>query len=81
MLRRLGGNIYKNGSLWAQTMWTLLKQEQTQKASRVAKKYMRVKDRDVSDMVPAMLAALYYNNLSLASKLLTNAEGMDPSTM
>lgn len=81
VLKRLASNVYKNPSLWCHAMWTLLAQDQNKKASQIARQYKRVKDRDVDDLVPAMLAGLYARDLKLVAALVKDANTMDASKM
>ncbi len=81
VLRRLGKNIYQDSSLWSHTLWTLIQQSQYKRAVAIAKKYARVKDRDVDDLVAAMIAALYHRDFKLLRTLLADAENLGPSKM
>ncbi|MEM6365906.1 MAG: hypothetical protein AAF745_15870, partial [Planctomycetota bacterium] len=81
VMKRLGRYVYRDPALWSVVLWTLINQDQLRKAIAVAKRFAKVKDRDVEQTVPAILAAIYGQDLKLVAKLLDDAEAMDPEKM
>ncbi|MCO8122713.1 C39 family peptidase [Stieleria sp. TO1_6] len=81
ILKHMGRHVYKDAALWSNALWTLVGQDQSRLAGKLAKRFRRVRNRDVQQTVPAMSAGLYCRNLRLVAALLKDAEARGPDEM
>jgi tetratricopeptide (TPR) repeat protein len=81
ILKRLGKHVYADRSLWSHALWTLIEQGQHKAAVAIAKHFASVKDRNVDDLVAAMIASLCHHDLKMMKTLLDDADAMGPAEM